>query len=64
MIIAGNNLNKMIIAAQKVIQDYIIPDSGISEHTALGELIGIFDCSNQHEVQRKWKEVAGELSDL
>ena len=54
---AGNNLDRLIISAQDRIRDYIVPDSGISEHELVNNLIGIFDGPDQRMVQDAWEKV-------
>src|ERR1017187_5008282 len=51
---AGNLLNALIVKAQQYLARYIVPDSGISDAKAIGELLGIFDGLELRIAQAEW----------
>ena len=46
-------LNEFVERAQRVLADYLPPDSGKSERETLGELLGILDSRGLHQLQNE-----------
>ena len=51
------DMNALFERAQRIVVDYLPPNSGISEHAALSELIGVLDGPEQRRVQEEVKEL-------
>lgn len=58
---AGGNLSSLVEKAQDILRKQIVPD-GMSDHDALSELHGIFDCGEQRSAQQMWKIVCAQAA--
>lgn len=50
---ALKDADALLSKVQKVLAEWIVPDSGISDHDCLGSLLGLTDGPEQREVQGK-----------
>jgi hypothetical protein len=53
------DLNELVERSQRVLREYLQPDSPLSPKVALSALLGVLDGPEQREVQSKVREALG-----
>jgi hypothetical protein len=52
-------INEQVHRAQRVLADFLPPDSGKSEQDTIAELLGVLDSRELHRIQREIDEFIG-----